>query len=72
MGRRLEGSQAIAAVCRMEPDKLCALRVGHAGGIVVAHRDGQGIVGATCRQPFPSSGRRPGPVAYLEPGEWQR
>ena len=69
MGRRLEGSQAIAAVCRMEPDKLCALRVGHAGGIVVAHRDGQGIVGSDLPAALPILRQRPGPVAYLEPGE---
>lgn len=69
MGRRLEGSQAVAAVCRLEPDKLCALRVGHAGGIVVAHRDGQGIVGSDLPAALPILRQRPGPVAYLEPGE---
>lgn len=69
MGRSLEGSQAVAAVCRREPDKLCALRVGHAGGIVVAHRDGQGIVGSDLPAALPILRQRPGPVAYLEPGE---
>ena len=69
MGRRLEGSQAVAAVCRKEPDKLCALRVGHAGGIVVAHRDGQGIVGSDLPAALPILRQRPGPVAYLDPGE---
>ena len=69
MGQQLEGSQAIAAVCRVEPDKLCALRVGHAGGIVVAHRDGQGIVGSDLPAALPILRQRPGPVAYLEPGE---
>ena len=69
MGRRLEGSQAIAAVCRREPDKLCALRVGHAGGIVVAHRDGQAIVGSDLPAAIPILRHRPGPVAYLGPGE---
>ena len=69
MGQRLEGSQAIAAICRNEPDKLCALRVGHAGGIVVAHRDGQGIVGSDLPAALPILRQRPGPVAYLEPGE---
>ena len=69
MGRRLEGSQAVAAVCRSEPDKLCALRVGHAGGIVVAHRDGQGIVGSDLPAALPVLRNRPGPVAFLDPGE---
>ena len=69
MGQQLEGSQAIAAVCRVEPDKVCALRVGHAGGIVVAHRDGQGIVGSDLPAALPILRQRPGPVAYLEPGE---
>ena len=69
MGRRLEGSQAVAAICQAEPDKLCALRVGHAGGIVVAHRDGQGIVGSDLPAALPILRQRPGPVAYLEAGE---
>ena len=69
MGRSLEGSQAIAAVCQKEPDKLCALRVGHAGGIVVAHRDGQGIVGSDLPAALPILRQRPGPVAYLDSGE---
>ena len=69
MGQQLEGSQAIAAVCRRDPDNLCALRVGHAGGIVVAHRDGQGIVGSDLPAVLPILRQRPGPVSYLEPGE---
>lgn len=69
MGRCVEGSQAIAAVCQAEPDKLCALRVGHAGGIVVAHRDGQGIIGSDLPAVLPILRQRPGPVAYLEAGE---
>ena len=69
MGRRLEGSQAIAAVCQADPDRLCALRLGHAGGIVVAHRDGQGIVGSDLPAVLPILRQRPGPVAYLEAGE---
>ncbi len=69
MGRRLEGSQAIAAVCQRDPDKVCALRAGHAGGIVVAHRDGQGIVGSDLPAVLPILRQRPGPVAYLDAGE---
>ena len=69
MGRLLEGSQAIAAVCQSDPDRLCALRLGHAGGIVVSHRDGQGIVGSDLPAALPILRQRPGPVAYLEAGE---
>lgn len=69
MGRLLEGSQAIAAVCQSDPGRLCALRLGHAGGIVVSHRDGQGIVGSDLPAALPILRQRPGPVAYLEGGE---
>ena len=46
MGRMVKGSQTITATFLGEAGKICALRLGHAGGIVVAHRDGQGIVGS--------------------------
>ena len=48
MGRVLHGSSAITAMLQGEEGMLCALRLGHAGGIVVAHRERQGIVAATC------------------------
>ena len=72
MGRLLQGSQAIAAICQGEPDQLCALRLGHAGGIVIAHRDGQGIVGSDLPAALPILRQRlqqPGPVSFLEAGE---
>ena len=73
MGRRLEGSQAVAAICQGEPDKVCALRLGHAGGIVVAYREGQGIVGSDLPAALPilrPGGAQPAaPVAFLEAGE---
>ena len=46
MGRIVEGSQTVTATFLGEAGKICALRLGHAGGIVVAHRDGQGIIGS--------------------------
>ena len=46
MGRLLKGSQAITATLQGQDEKIYAMRLGHAGGIVVAHRDGQGIVGS--------------------------
>ena len=72
MGRLLQGSQAVAAICQAEPDQLCALRLGHAGGIVIAHRDGQGIVGSDLPAALPILRQRlqqPGPVSFLEAGE---
>ncbi len=69
MGQLLEGSQAVAAIWQGEPDKLCALRVGHAGGIVIAHRDGQGIVGSDLPAALLVLRHRPGPVGILESGE---
>ncbi len=45
MGSLVEGSQAIVATSTGEPHrKLLALRLGHAGGIVVAHRPGEAMV----------------------------
>ena len=46
VGRMVKGSQAITATLEGQSGKICAMRLGHAGGIVVAHRDGQGIVGS--------------------------
>ena len=68
MSKLLEGSQAVAAIYQGEPDKLCALRLGHAGGIVIAHRDGQGIVGSDLPAALPILRHRPGPVGFLESG----
>ena len=46
MGKLVKGSQAITATQQGHGGKICAMRLGHAGGIVVAHREGQGIVGS--------------------------
>ena len=40
----IKGSQAITATLQGQTASILAMRLGHAGGIVVAHRDGQGIV----------------------------
>ena len=71
MGGMVNGSQAITAMLQGEEGKLCALRLGHAGGIVVAHRNGQGIVGSDLPAVLPllrqeSQARR---VGFLEAGE---
>jgi glucosamine--fructose-6-phosphate aminotransferase (isomerizing) len=71
LGRLLKGSQAIAATVRGQDGQVCALRLGHAGGIVVAHRDGAGIVAsdlpavATLLRQDSKSGQ----VGFLEDGE---
>ena len=46
MGGMVKGSQAISAVLQGEDAEICALRLGHAGGIVVAQADGQAIIGS--------------------------
>ena len=71
MGRVLRGSSAITAMLREEEGMLCALRLGHAGGLVVAHREGQGIVGSDLPAVLPllrhqSLGE---PIGFLDAGE---
>ena len=46
MAHAIRGSQAITAMLQGQEGKICAVRLGHAGGIVVAHSEGQGIVGS--------------------------
>jgi glucosamine--fructose-6-phosphate aminotransferase (isomerizing) len=71
LGGLLEGSQAVVATMEDAGDKLCAIRLGHAAGIVVAHRDGQGIVGSDLPALLPllQQGAPSGDVAFLESGE---
>ena len=79
MAHAIRGSQAITAMFQGQEGKICALRLGHAGGIVVAHNEGQGIVGSDLPAVLPlmrpsnnrgtvgiSSGF---PVGFLEAGE---
>ncbi|PKB78227.1 MAG: glutamine--fructose-6-phosphate transaminase (isomerizing) [SAR202 cluster bacterium Io17-Chloro-G9] len=71
MGQLVHGSSAITAILRGEEGMLCALRLGHAGGIVVAHRENQGIVGSDLPAVLPlirhqSLGE---PVGFLDAGE---
>ena len=75
MGRIVQGSQAITATCQDCQNTIWAMRLGHAGGIVVAHQDGQGIVGSDLpavlpilRQ-SPSLSGRGGKVGFLDSGE---
>ena len=71
MGRRIKGSQAVTATLRGQSSILCALRLGHAGGIVVAHRDGEAIVGSDLPALLPLFRHQSviGGVGFLDSGE---
>lgn len=71
MGRMVKGSQAISAVLEGEEAEICALRLGHAGGIVVAQADGQAIIGSDLPALLPllQSGSNMGQVGFLETEE---
>ncbi|PKB78825.1 MAG: glutamine--fructose-6-phosphate transaminase (isomerizing) [SAR202 cluster bacterium Io17-Chloro-G9] len=71
MGHAIKGSQAITAMQQGQEGKICAMRLGHAGGIVVAHNEGQGIVGSDLPAVLPILKRdhNGGKVGFLESGE---
>ena len=71
MGRMIQGSSAITATLQGEDGPICALRLGYAGGIVVAHHDGQGIVASDLPALLPVLERGAGApdVGFLEGGE---
>ena len=70
MGERVQGPQAVVAVLEGDDDSLCALRLGHAGGVAVAHHEGQGIVSSDLPALLPIIGRSGQlPVGFLEDGE---
>ena len=71
MGRMVQGSSAITATLQGEDGPICALRLGFAGGIVVAHHDGQGIVASDLPALLPVLERGAGTpdVGFLEGGE---
>jgi glucosamine--fructose-6-phosphate aminotransferase (isomerizing) len=71
MGRMVKGSQAISAVLQGDGAEICALRLGHAGGIVVAQSDGQAIIGSDLPALLPllQTESNMGQVGFLETGE---
>ena len=71
MGQAVQGSSAITAMLRGEEGMLCALRLGYAGGIVVAHRENQGIIGSDLPAILPLLRLQPlgEPVGFLDAGE---
>ncbi|MBC8281253.1 MAG: glutamine--fructose-6-phosphate aminotransferase, partial [Chloroflexi bacterium] len=71
MGGMVKGSQAISAVLQGDDAEICALRLGHAGGIVVAQADGQAIIGSDLPALLPllQAESNTGQVGFLETGE---
>ena len=71
MGRMVKGSSAITATLQGEDGPICALRLGYAGGIVVAHHDGQGILASDLPALLPvlEHGAGMPSVGFLEGGE---
>ena len=71
MGRMVKGSQAISAILQGDGAQICALRLGHAGGIVVAQSEGQAIIGSDLPALLPllQTESNMGQVSYLETGE---
>ena len=65
MSTHLIGSQAIVATKRGEENKLLALRLGNAGGIVIAQGPGESTVSSDLLAMLPSADR----VSFLEDGE---
>ncbi|MDA0264520.1 MAG: glutamine--fructose-6-phosphate transaminase (isomerizing) [Chloroflexi bacterium] len=71
MGRMVKGSQAISAINQGDAAEICALRLGHAGGIVVAQSEGQAIIGSDLPALLPllHTASNTGQVGFLETGE---
>ena len=42
--QQIEGAHAIAVVCQQEPDKIVAVRLGNAGGVIVGLGDGENFL----------------------------
>ena len=65
---RLEGSQAIVAMSRLEPGVLVAARVGNAGGVVLGHCEGAMLVASDLAAVLPHTRR----VSFLADGQLAR
>ena len=70
MGGKVQGPQAVVAVHHGEDDCLCALKLGNAGSVAVAHHEGQGIVASDLPALLPIVSRGMLlPVGFLDDGE---
>jgi glucosamine--fructose-6-phosphate aminotransferase (isomerizing) len=61
-----KGAYALVAIDSDQPGRICAARVGNAGGIVVGHGDGEHLVASDLGALIAHTRR----VAFLEPGEY--
>ena len=64
-GSRLRGANAVVAMSADEPDRLVALRLGHAGGLVIGTGDGEALVASDLAAISPHTRS----VYYLGAGE---
>ena len=65
---RLEGSQAIVAMCPAEPGVMVAARLGNAGGVVVGYGEGEMVLASDLAAVLPVTQR----VAFLADGQFAR
>ena len=62
---RIDGSHAIVAFCRNEPDRLVAARVGNAGGVVIGYGENEHFIASDLPALLPETHR----VVFLGDGE---
>jgi glucosamine--fructose-6-phosphate aminotransferase (isomerizing) len=65
---RLEGSQAIVAMCPAEPGVMVAARLGNAGGVVIGYGEGEMVLASDLAAVLPVTQR----VAFLADGQFAR
>ena len=62
---RIRGANAVVVICKREPQKIVAFRVGNAGGIVVGYGEGEMLLASDLPALLPHTRR----VLYLTDGE---
>ena len=65
MAKRIRGSNVVAAIWQEEPHRILGMRSGNAGGISIAHRDGETILASDLGALAPFAKE----VHFLEDGE---
>ena len=69
MGEQIQGPQAVVAMQEGSGHRICALRLGYAGGVAVAHHQGQSIVSSDLPALLLLGQNGRLPVAFLDDGE---
>ena len=69
MGEQIQGPQAVVAMQEGSGHRICALRLGYAGGVAVAHHQGQSIVSSDLPALLLLGQNGHLPVAFLDDGE---